>query len=319
MGKNRKLDIVFAGTPEFSVPFLEALCQSENLTAVLTQPDRPAGRKRVLAPPPAKIFAEKNNIKILQPENINSRKSAEELKKLSPDLIAVVSYGKILKKPVLDIPALGCLNIHPSLLPKYRGPCPVEWTLINGDALTGVCCIMMEEGLDSGGIIEKKEVRISISDNRTTLEKKLIQTGTEVLLESIRKIKEGKARPCPQEGEPVYAPFIKKEDRLIDWKKSPDKIHNLIRALNPSPGARSFTSETGRGIIMWESSLPESSCPAGLPGEITGTGKEGTVVSCGDGNIIIKTVQPEGGKKQDISDFLRGRKVERFKSNLNSG
>ncbi len=314
MEKNRKLNIVFAGTPEFAVPFLKALCLRENVIAAVTQPDRPAGRKRKPSPPPIKTCARANNIRLLQPGDINSAETTVKLKKINPDLIVVVSYGGFLKKPVLDVPPLGCINIHPSLLPRYRGPCPIEWTLISGDAVTGVCCILMDEGMDSGGIIAKMKVKVSLSDTRGTLEKKLVRTGLEVLTESIRKIKEGSADPSPQEGEAVYAPFIKKEDAIIDWNRPAIAVHNLIRAFNPSPGARSLLPGTRKKVIIWDSSLPEKTFPAGKPGEIIETADTGAAVSCGEGNLIIKTVQPEGGKRQGMADFLRGRRVKRFSS-----
>ncbi len=313
MKRPQKMNIIFAGTSDFAVSFLDMLRERENIRAVITRPDKPAGRKKIMRAPPVKVFADKNNLETLQPENINSPDFVDKLKKIPHDLIAVVSYGGILKKPVLELPPSGCINIHPSLLPRYRGPCPVERALMNGDEETGVCCILMDEGMDSGNIIEQKKVDILISDTSDTLEKKLISAGLEVLIKSIEKIKSGSARPIPQQGTAVYAPFIKKEEGVIDWEKPAAQIHNLIRALYPSPGARSKVKKTREKVIIWESSLPEQTFSAGRPGKIF-EASGAVLVSCGKGAVIIKTVQPEGGKKQNISDFLRGRSAGGFET-----
>ncbi len=313
MKQPQKINIIFAGTSDFAVFFLDMLHERENIRAVITRPDKPAGRRKIMQAPPVKVFADKNSLETLQPGNINSPDFIDKLKKIPHELIAVVSYGGILKKSVLELPPSGCINIHPSLLPKYRGPCPVERALMNGDKETGVCCILMDEGMDSGNIIEQKKIDILISDTKETLEKKLISAGLEVLIQSIEKIKSGSANPVPQKGTPVYAPFIKKEEGVIDWKKPAAEIHNLIRALYPSPGARSELKKSREKVIIWESSLPEQKFSAGKPGKIF-EASGSVLVSCGKGAVIIKTVQPEGGKKQHISDFLRGRSAGAFEA-----
>ncbi len=313
MKKNRKLNIVFAGTPEFSVPFLEALIKEENIRAVITRPDRPAGRKRITTPPPVKVLAEKSGIRVLQPEDINSLGAVRLIKETYPDIIVTVSYGGILKRQVLEIPGSGCLNIHPSLLPRYRGPCPIEWALIKGERTTGVCCILMDEGTDSGDIIGREEVKVTLSDTKATLEKKLVDKGIDILRDSIGKIKEGGYSPRRQEGKPVYAPLIRKKDTVINWENSALQIHNLIRALYPGPGARTFAPEAGKNIIIWESSLPQGrEGKTGRPGIISETGPDRVLVNAGEGSIYVKTVQPESGRKQNIADFLRGRRITRL-------
>lgn len=305
-----KLKLIFMGTPVFALPILEAAIRVGDVTAVVTQPDRPSGRKRKITPPPVKTFALRNGIKVFQPENISHPDLVKELQALKPDLIVAAAYGSILKRSLLELPGMGCINIHPSLLPRYRGACPIEWTLIRGETVTGVSCICMNEEMDSGDIIVQRKLDISLSDTTGSLRDKLFSLGAQVLTEVVHQLREGTAKPRAQKGEPTYAPMLSKKDLLVNWKKSALEIHNFVRALSPHPGARTYPDGESKRLIVWETAL--SSQLHQEAGKVLAVSDEGIVVSTGKGCLLLKCVQPEGGKKQTGAEYIRGHDVKKF-------
>jgi methionyl-tRNA formyltransferase len=308
----RKLRLVFMGTPAFALPMLESAVREEHVAAVVTQPDRPSGRKRQVSQPPVKVLAAQKDIEVLQPLNVSHPNAISKISDLRPDLIVVVAYGAILKAPLLELPTLGCINIHPSLLPRHRGPCPIEWTLIKGEKVSGISCIYMDEGMDTGDIIMQRELDISASDTTGSLREKLSRLGAEVLAETLNQIKKGKVSRFPQKGNPTYAPMLDKKDCLIDWSKSALSIHNLVRALNPHPGVRAFPNGQSRGLIIWETELSGAGNEGSAPGEVTETSRDGITVSTGEGCLLLRSIQPEGGKKQTGAEYIRGHNIEKF-------
>lgn len=297
--------ILFLGTPLFAVPSLEVLRNIDfvDIVGVVTHPDKPKGRHLVTSPPPVKLAAEKYNIPVYQPVRISS----SELGGTEVDLIVVVSFGEILSKEVLNIPRLGCINLHASLLPRYRGAAPVSWTLINGEKTTGVTTFWLSEKMDSGDIILQREVEILPSDNRGALEERLSHIGAELLKETIIKIYDGTAKRFPQdESFATYAPKIKKGDGLIDWSKPAGAIHNKIRAMNPWPGAYTFIN--GVRVEIWESELGEK-MSSGKPGTVVLLNKSGIGVSTENGVLLIKELQAEGKKRIKAPDFVHGYRI----------
>jgi len=294
------------GTPEFAVPSLGALAESgDEVVALIAQPDRPSGRGRKLTPPPTKQLAERLGIPVLQPSRIRTDEFIQELKKLNPDLICVVAYGKILPKAVLDLPRLGCVNVHASLLPEYRGAAPINWAIACGEKVTGVTTMMMDEGMDTGDILLKREIPIDEEDTGETLSGKLSQLGAKLLIETIELLKKRELRPQKQdESRATYAPLLKKEDGKIDWGRPAVEIENQVRGMLPWPGA--FTTLDGKLLKVYKVRVSDG---AGKPGVViesnTGTIRVGT----GEGTVDIQELQIEGGKRLDSKAFLAGRKI----------
>ena len=313
-----RFSIVFMGTPEFACFSLEKLIEKENVVAVVTQPDKPKGRGKRVHSPPVKTCAQKRSIPVYQPENIKDKAFLDKIASLHPDLIIVVAFGQLLSQELLNVPALYSINLHPSLLPKYKGPAPIPWVLIRGEKETGVTIQKMSEKVDSGEIILQKVVPISIEDTAGTLSFKLSRVGGEALVEAIQLIKKGKVRFRPQEGEESYAPKITKDIAGIDWKKSAFKIYNLIRGLNPYPG--SFTTfiykRKIQKIKIWKAILFKdvktekrySSSPPGMVVKILK--EEGFVVKTGRGLLLIKEVQLPNKPKISAYDFVKGYHIE---------
>lgn len=301
------MKIVFMGTPEFSVPSLQALNESKDeVVAVVCQPDKPKGRGLEVIPPPTKVFAEKHGIPVLQPVKIKTEEFFNELKKFSPDLICVAAYGKILPKNILDLPTYGCINVHASLLPKYRGAAPINWTIIRGEQITGITTMKMDEGMDTGDMLLKREMPIDDEDTGETLSEKLSNIGAKVLIETIRLIKERRLNSIPQNhSQASYAPMLKKEDGKIDWKKSAEEIRNLIRGALPWPGA--YTTLEGKLLKIYKARVSEDS---GRLGEVIKSNSESLRVATGMGALDLLEIQIEGGKKLEIESFLRGRKIK---------
>jgi len=296
------------GTPEFAVSSLKALVESEDdVIAVVAQPDRPKGRGRKLAPPPTKILAEEYNIPVLQPEKIKTEEFLEELKNLNPDLICVTAYGKILPKGLLELPPHGCINVHASLLPKYRGAAPINWAIVRGEGETGVTTMLMDEGMDTGSILLKRGIQIQDEDDAGSLSEKLSHLGGELLLETIAQLKEGKLNPTKQdESQATYAPMLKKSDGEIKWDNSALEIWNLIRGMNPWPGT--FTKLGNKSLKIFRSRIVEGQ---GKSGEVIESGPGGLIVAARAGALDILELQIEGGKRLDIKSFLTGRKIEK--------
>ena len=300
-----KLKIIFMGTPDFAVPSLAALVDKTEVICVATQPDRPKGRGHKLQPPPVKIFAEENNLRVIQPAKVKAPAVVEELAALKPDLIVVVAYGQILSQKILDIPRFGCINVHASLLPKFRGAAPIEWAIIRGEKITGVTTMQMNAGMDTGDILLTSEVKISDEMILPELRERLMTAGADLLLKTLYKLQRGELQPLKQDDLlATYAPLLKKETGLIDWKKSAREIHNLVRGLYGSARAGKFK--------IWRTKLAAENLSAG---EIKIIGEK-FFVGTGDGALEILEIQAPNSKKLSAADFLRGNKVgENFWTN----
>jgi methionyl-tRNA formyltransferase len=312
------LRIIFMGTAELSCASLEKLAADKpfQIAAVVTQPDKPKGRELKLTPSPVKMLAEKLKLPVLQPLKARDEKFIGELRELKPDLIVVVAYGQILPQTILDLPAHGCLNVHTSLLPKYRGAAPIQWAIADGNAETGVTIMKMDAGLDTGPILSTRRTPILPADDSQILHDRLAQLGAELLVETIPAYVAGKIQPQPQPVEgATYAAKIKKEDGRIDWHSPAEKIWNRLRAFTPWPGAFTFLSDSERLagtpvppaksqlLKIWRAEVMEKS---GEAGEILSADKTGIVVGCGQGALRILELQREGGKRLAAEAFLAG-------------
>ncbi|MBI3755534.1 MAG: methionyl-tRNA formyltransferase [Deltaproteobacteria bacterium] len=300
------------GTPEFAVPCLKALIESgEDVAAVVTQPDKPKGRGRHLTPPPVKELALKCDIPVLQPENIKDEPFINALKDLCPDVIAVVAYGKILPKAVLDMPLKGCINVHASLLPKYRGPAPRNRAIINGEKETGITTMLMDEGMDTGDMLLIERVEIKDDDTAACLRDRLKYIGAELLIKTIRGIESGIVKPIKQDdSQATYAPMLKKEDGRIDWTLKAEDIRNLVRGLNPWPGA--YTRWEGKQIKIFKSSefgVWSSELRNEEAGTIINVSPEGICVAAGKDALLITELQPENKNRMSATEFIRGYKI----------
>jgi len=303
----KKPGIVFMGTPDFAVPSLRIIVENQyDIKALVTQPDRPKGRGGKLGPPPAKQEALKYGLRILQPVKL-SGEFIKVLQSIKPDLIVVVAYGKILPKKILKIPPLGCINVHASLLPKYRGAAPIHRAVMNGDRVTGVTTMYMSEGMDTGDIILSGRTEIKADDTVGTLHDRLAKIGSQVLLETIELVVRGEVpRKAQDDQEASYAPPLGREEEIIDWEKEAEKIFNQIRGMNPWPGAYTFWKE--KRLKIWKSEVIKEE--AGFsPGEIIELNHEGIVVGTGKGILQLLEVQLSGAKKMSASAFLRGNKL----------
>jgi len=300
--------IIFMGTPDFAVSSLKALIESEHdVIAVVAQPDKPKGRGHKLTAPPTKILAEQYNIPVLQPEKIKTDEFLKELEKLNPDVICVTAYGKIIPKSILELPEYGCINVHPSLLPQYRGAAPINWTIVRGEKVTAVTIMQMDEGMDSGDILLVREVAISDEDDAGTMFEKLSHIGGEMLVETIGLLAEGKLDPVKQDESLVtYAPMLKKSDGEINWEKSATDIHNLVRGLNPWPGT--FTKLGNKTLKIFKTKIVEGQ---GKPGEVVLSSKNDLHIATADGALQILELQIEGGKRLDIKAFITGHQIEK--------
>lgn len=307
------MKIVFMGTPQFAVPTLEKLYQSNHeVLAVVTKPDQKVGRGQKITFPPVKEMAVQNNTLVLQPEKIKGNlEFINTLKQLNPDVFVVVAYGKILPKVVLDIPAKGCINIHGSLLPRYRGAAPIHWALANGDKTTGITTMLMDEGMDTGDMLLKKEITIEKEDNVQTLHIKLSELGASLLIETLDELDKGTLKPIKQQENLVtYAPMVTKEMGIINWSETSSGIFNKIRGFNPWPGT--FTHIRGERIKVIECDYLTEEIPSSFThGTILETKKEGIIVSTGDGAILLKVVQPPNKGKMDAYSYSNGYKIKR--------
>ncbi|UQZ87250.1 Methionyl-tRNA formyltransferase [Paenibacillus konkukensis] len=301
--------IVFMGTPDFAVPSLQTLLEYDGaqVVGVVTQPDRPVGRKRILTPTPVKVEAQKHGIPVLQPERLRRPEAVELVKELKPDLIVTAAYGQILPKSVLDIPPYGCINIHASLLPKYRGGAPIHHAVMNGDEVAGVTIMYMAEGLDTGDMLTRVEVAIEDTDTTGTMFDKLSVAGAELLKRTLPELASGRIQAEPQnEAEAVYSPNITREQEQIDWNKSAVAIWNQVRGLNPRPGA--YTLWNGDVLKVWSCLKPEAGAEnaAAAPGTVLSADERGIVVAAGAGAVTITELQPAGKKAMDAAQFVRG-------------
>ena len=298
------MKLVFLGTPQFAVPSLDLLadCPDISVAAVATHPDRPAGRHLQVVAPPVKLLAQKYNIPVYQAAKVSE---LADLREMDIDLIVVVSFGEILSPEFLALPRLGCINLHTSLLPKYRGAAPVAWAIINGEQKTGVTTFWVSPRMDAGNIILQKEVEILREDTRGTLSNRLAKIGAELLLDTVIKVKEDKAPRITQEDSLVtYAPKLKKQDGLIDWQKTAGEIHNKVRGMNPWPGA--FTFFRGKRVVIIKADVVAGSRE---PGSVIVKEEEGIEVGTGKDILVLQELQVEGKKQNNAVDFVHGYRV----------
>ena len=299
------MNVVFMGTPDFAVPSLENIAKVHNVQAVFTQPDKPVGRKMVLTPPDVKVCAEKLGIPVYQPVKLKDSDSYEIIKELNPDVIVVVAYGQILPENILNIPKYGCINVHGSLLPKYRGAAPIQWSVLNGDKVTGVTTMYMEKGLDTGDILETKEYEIGINDTAGEVFDTLAEMGGKLILDTLEKAEKGQLHPIKQDdSKSSYAKMLDKSMCNIDFSKTNLQVHNQVRGLSPWPVAS--TKLNGKVLKIFETRLAEGK---GKPGEILNTNP--LTIACGEGAVVVNTVQLQGKKKMDSKAILQGHKLEK--------
>ena len=294
--------VVFMGTPDFAVPSLQKLLDAGfEVCAVYTQPDKPKGRGHKLQAPPVKELALQHEIPVFQPTSLRKEEVQQELQSFQPDVIVVVAYGKILPKAVLDLPRLGCINVHGSLLPKYRGAAPIQWTVINGDGTGGVTTMFMGEGLDTGDMLLKAETPVGAEETAGQLFDRLKDLGADLLLETLEKLEQGTLTPIPQnEEDATHAPMLSKELSVIDWSKPARELHNLIRGLNPWPSAYSYLD--GKKLKIHASRVVEGSGEAGKA-----FAKDGNLlVYCGEDALELTEIQTENGKRMDGKSYLLG-------------
>jgi len=299
--------IVFMGTPQFAVPSLTRLIEAGyNIVAVVTQPDRPQGRKKVLTPTPVKEAAAKLDIPVLQPEKMRSPEAIEQLAAYEPDLIVTAAYGQILPKAVLELPKHGCINVHGSLLPQYRGGAPIQRSIINGESETGVTIMYMAEGLDTGDMISRVAVAITDEDNAGTIFNKLSDEGAQLLLETLPPLINGELTAIPQNNaEATYAPNLTRADEHIDWSKSAREIFNQIRGLSPMAGGYTYLNQEVFKIWSSKPLLANGQRQEAI-GTITAATSEGITVQTGDGYLLLTEIQPSGKRKMNAADWLQG-------------
>lgn len=295
--------IIFMGTPAFACPTLQALLQrGENVVAVFTQPDRPKGRGQKLQSPPVKELALHHGIPVHQPLKVRHPEVIEQIRELRPDLIVVVAFGQILPKALLDIPPYGCVNVHASLLPRYRGAAPLNWCIVNGETETGVTTMLMDVGLDTGPMLLKRATPIHPDEDIASLHDRMARLGAELLAETVDGLKAGTVVPEPQDDrQSCYAPLLKKEDGLIDWSRTARSVHNLVRGFALWPGA--VTTCDGEVLKVFRTSVASGQ---GLPGSVLAAGKEGIEVACGEGSLLIHELQAAGSRRMDAASFLAG-------------
>ena len=294
------MKIIFMGTPEFAVSCLKILYETQEIICVVTQPDRPKGRGQKLQPSPVKVFAQEKNLPILQPQKIKTPESVAELKKFQADLIVVVAFGQILSQEILDLPKFGCINVHASLLPKYRGAAPIEWSLINGEKITGVTTMQMNAGLDTGDMLLKSEVQISDEMILPELREKLMAAGADLILETVKNLET--IQPIKQDDSlSNYAPMLKKDTGKIDWNKPAREIHNLVRGLYGG----AFATLSGEKYKIWRTKISDTEKLSA--GEIKIGGKK-LLAGTGEGVLEILEIQAPNAKKVTAADFINGRK-----------
>lgn len=300
------LRIIFMGTPEFACPTLQMLIdRGEKVVAVVTQPDRPKGRGQQLQAPPVKELALQHGIPVLQPVKVRVPAALEELEAFRPDLIVVVAFGQILPKALLEMPQYGCINIHASLLPRYRGAAPINWCIINGESETGITTMQMDVGLDTGDMLLIRSIPIGGAETASDLHDRLATLGASTMAETLDLLRAGQLQPEKQDdSQTCYAPMLKKELGAIDWSKDALAIHRLIRGVTPWPGA--YSALDGKMLKVLRARISDGS---GAPGTVIAAGRDGLEVACGQGSIIIEELQLEGKKRLPAADFLAGYKV----------
>ena len=302
------MKICFMGTPPFAVPTLQVLATNHQIVGVITQPDKPKGRGKKLAPPPVKEVAQSLGLPIYQPENIKSPEAFEHIKELQPDIMVVVAYGQILPKTMLELPKYGAVNIHGSLLPKYRGAAPIQWAVINGETTTGITIMQMDTGMDTGHIILKKEMPVN---GRTAGEvfESMAVLGAETILQALTQIQDGTAIFTPQDkNQATYAPMLTKAHGHIDWTKNTDQILNLINGLNPWPGAYALLH--GQTLKIWKATECDTGHDASAGTVLVADTKQGIIVKTGDGSLSLQEIQAQSGKRLDPKEYVKGNSIK---------
>ena len=301
--------VVFMGTPDIAATCLkQVLAEGFDVVGVYTQPDRPKNRGHKLAFSPVKEVALANDLPVFQPENFREEETVQQLRDLKPDVVAVVAYGRILPQSVLDIPHLGCINTHTSLLPAYRGSAPYQWAVLDGLKRTGVSVMYLVREMDAGDIIDTVETDIGPDETAGELLDRLAVLGAEVLVKTLHRLEGGKVSATPQDPEKVtFAPMLDKSMCPIDWNKTAQQIHNQVRGLNPWPVA---TAELGGKWFKIYTTAIAAGVPGAAPGKVLGLTKTGVLVACADGAIEIRTLQAEGGKRMAAPDYFRGHPLE---------
>ncbi len=302
-------NIIFMGTPDFAVPCLDKLHQNYNVTAVITQPDRPKGRGQHLAKSPVKVYAEEHNLPVYQPEKIKTAEFTEKLRQMQPDLIIVVAFGQILSQEILDIPKFGCINVHASLLPRWRGAAPIHWSIIGGDTETGVTTMYMDAGLDTGDMILKAKTVITPEMTTAQLHDALMMQGADLLIETIQSIENGTvSREKQDDSLSCYAKMLNNDNCRIDWTKSAQEIHHLVRGLNSWPIA--YTTLNGKKFKIWQTKIIDTDTTGKTPGQIIDLTKKGIIVATGNGTIELLQIQPPNKAKMPASSYINGHRQE---------
>ncbi len=299
------MKVLFMGTPDFAGDSLRALiARGIDVVGVFTQPDKPVGRKRIIQKPPVKVIAEEVGISVYQPAKLRDGNAIKIISELEPDLIAVVAYGKILPKEILHYPRFGCVNIHGSILPKYRGAAPIQWAVINGDKETGVTAMYMEETLDTGDIIESRTVEIPEGETAGELFCRLAPVGADLLCDTIRNIERGEVKRTPQsDSAATYAPPLTREDAIVDWNSSGKSIVSKVNGLNPWPIAEGVIKGTKFKIYKASFLNEKNDAVCGTP---VSADERGIAVACADGVVMIEELQAPGGKRMSAVEYLRG-------------
>ena len=303
------MKVVFMGTPDFAVGTLEALIEAgHEVIGVVTQPDKPKGRGKTLMATPVKEVALKHQIPVYQPKKVREAGFTETLGRLAPDVIVVAAFGQIITKEILDIPRFGCINVHASLLPAYRGAAPIQWAVINGEKESGVTIMQMDEGLDTGDMIDKVVVPLAEDETGGSLFDKLSQAGARLCVKVLKDLEEGNAvrEKQPEESTTPYASMISKKMGEIDWNRSAKSIEQLIRGLDPWPSA--YTKLQGKTLKLWKAEAQKENVPEGVPGEVVKVERDTFCIQTGDGILKIEEVQLEGKKRMDTAAFLKKKK-----------
>ena len=299
------MKIVFLGTPDFAVPALDALWRAgHEILAVVTQPDKPKGRSGKLTPPPVKEWAAAHEVAVLQPERIRRPEAVARLASLGADVFVAAAFGQILSQEILDLPRYGCLCIHASLLPRYRGASPIQHVILNGEEKSGVTIMQMDAGIDTGDMLYKKEVPILREDTYQTLHDKLKEAGAQAITEALPLLEQGRLVPVKQTGESCYAPLIKKEMGRMDFSADALSLERLVRGLNPWPSA--YTYYRGKQLKIWEAQALEGRDEKAAPGTVIRVEPDAVLVAAGEGLLCIRALQLEGKKRMSAHDFLLG-------------
>ena len=298
--------VVFMGTPAFAVPSLEALANSDHeVVGVVTQPDRPKGRGQAVVSCPVKELALSKGLPVRQPDKIKSPEFLQQLSAWKPDVIAVTAFGRILPKTILDLPPMGCVNVHGSLLPAYRGAAPIQWALIHGDTETGITTMLMDEGMDTGAVLLQQTIQIEPEDTALELGARMAQAGGTLLVETLTRLAAQTVVPCAQDhSRATMAPLLKKEDGVIDWTQSATEIANRIRGLSPWPGSYTFHHE--HRLIIRKGRVDTQGDDGQRPGTILAVGPKSFWVETGEGRIEVLEVQPANKKRMSVEQFLLG-------------